>query len=150
MAERTKISFDYIRGIVEGQGSFGFTRSGLGGNIVPTFQIKLGINNKELLESIKDKLGLRNKIYLYYYPGKEKTKREEQAILMVRDFEQLKDVIIPFFYKQLIGYKGNQFVEWIEKIGKDPEISNRFKTLYRLYRDGTYDKLPKFTEKFKD
>jgi len=147
MANKLNITFDYIRGITEGQGSFGLTSSGLGGNIIPTFQLKMNINNKDLLEEIKNQLGLKNKIYIYHYPGKERTKREKQAILMVRDFRQLKDIVIPFFYGKLKGYKNRQFLDWLEKIGRDPEISNRFKSLYRLHKMGAYDKNPKFLEK---
>lgn len=134
-----QIPADYIRGIVEGQGFFGFTRSGPAGNIVPTFQLKMNIIDKKIMNEIKVYLGLKNKIYEYHYPGKEKSRRMPQALLIVRDFKQLKDIIIPFFNKKLIGDKGRQFEKWLEKIGSDPEISDRFKSLYRLYKWGMFD-----------
>ncbi|HEY4523997.1 MAG TPA: LAGLIDADG family homing endonuclease [Candidatus Paceibacterota bacterium] len=145
-----KLSGDYIRGLVEGQGSFGFTASGPAGNKTPAFQLKMSINNKKLLENIKDYLGLKNKIYEYHYPGKEKSRRESQVLLIVRDFNQLRGIIIPFFYKKLKGYKGKQFIEWLENIGKDPYISDRFKSLYGLCKLGMYDTHPNFINKFKD
>jgi len=156
-----EISNEYIRGLVEGEGSFTFstTRKKVDGTRykLPAFVISLHIRDKHLLQMIRDKLGLKSKIY-YKIPmvniqnAKTGVKylSERQAILVVRDFQQLKDIIIPFFYKKLKGYKSEQFTEWIEKIGNDSEISDRFKSLYRLYKWGMYDKLPKFTEKFKE
>jgi len=156
-----EISNEYIRGLVEGEGSFTFstTRKKVDGTRykLPAFVISLHIRDKHLLQMIRDKLGLKSKIY-YKIPmvniqnAKTGVKylSERQAILVVRDFQQLKDIIIPFFYKKLKGYKSEQFTEWIEKIGSDSEISDRFKSLYRLYKWGMYDKLPKFTEKFKE
>jgi hypothetical protein len=102
-------------------------------------------------------MGLKNKLY-YKVPGvniqNAKTGKKylsgRQAILVVRDFKQLRDIIIPFFYKKLVGYKGVQFAEWLEKIGSDPCISDRFRSLYNLYKIGVYDNDPKFTEKFRN
>jgi len=156
-----EISNEYIRGLVEGEGSFTFstTRKKVDGTRykLPAFVISLHIRDKHLLQMIRDKLGLKSKIY-YKIPmvniqnAKTGVKylSERQAILVVRDFQQLKDIIIPFFYKRLRGYKSVQFIEWLEKIGSDSEISDRFKSLYRLYKWEMYDKLPKFTEKFKE
>ncbi len=154
------ISNEYIRGLVEGEGSFTFstTRKRVDGTRykLPAFVISLHIRDKYLLEMIRDKIGLKNKIY-YRVPrvaiqnakSGKKYLSERQAILVVRDFQQLKNNIIPFFYKKLYGHKGIQFMEWLEKIGSDPGVSDRFKSLYRLYKWGIYDKNPKFTEKFK-
>jgi len=145
-----KIDPNYIIWLINSYGSFGFTSSGLYRNKIPTFQLKMTVSKIKFLEQIRDYLGLKNKIYKYHYPGKDKSKREPQAILIVRDFKQLKDIIIPFFYKKLTDEKRSQFIKWLEKIDQDPEISDRFKSLYRLYKLGVYDTNPKFTEKFKD
>jgi len=121
-----EISNDYIRGLVEGGGSFTFstTRKRVDGTRykLPAFVISLHIRDKNLLQMIRDKLGLKSKIY-YKVPGVNiqnaktgaKYLSARQAILIVRDFKQLKDIIIPFFYKKLKGYKGRQFMEWLEK-----------------------------------
>ncbi|MBI5306058.1 LAGLIDADG family homing endonuclease [Candidatus Wolfebacteria bacterium] len=147
-----KLSCDYIRGLVDGEGTFTFCTTGEWNkkSKVPAFQLRMHIRDKELIETIRNFLGLRNKVYIYHYPGKDGASRGPQAMLIVREFNNLKDIIIPLFYKKLFGYKGIQFTEWLEKIGSDPDVSDRFKSLYRLYRWGMYDKLPKFTEKFKD
>lgn len=155
------ISNEYIRGLVEGGGSFSFHTSRTGPNDkrckMPAFVISMHIRNQILIEAIRDKLGLRAKIYhrsprmsISYSKTGNIYLSERQTILVVRDFEQLKDIIIPFFYKKLKGHKGKQFIEWLEKIGTDPDISDRYKSLYRMYKWGMYDNFPKFTEKFKD
>ncbi len=147
-----KLSCEYIRGLIDGEGTFTFTTSGNKKNKmkIPAFQLRMHIRDKELIEGVRDFLGLKNKIYIYHYPGKDGANRGPQAMLIVREFKNLKDVIITLFYKKLIGYKNKQFIEWLEKIGSDPDVSNRFKSLYRLYKWGMYDKLPEFTEKFND
>lgn len=155
------ISNEYIRGLVEGEGSFTFSTTSKRADgtryKLPMFAVSLHIRDKRLIEIIRDKIGLKNKIY-YRTPriaiqnakNGKKYLSERQAILIVRDFQQLKNNIIPFFYNKLKGYKGVQFTEWLEKIGSDNGVSDRFKALYRLYKWGMYDKFPKFTEKFKD
>ena len=155
------ISNEYIRGLIEGEGSFTFHTGSKNKNgrkhKIPAFVISLHIRDKNLLEAIKNKLELKNRlnyrtprIAIQNIKNGNKYLSERQVILSVRDFKQLKDIIIPFFYKKLKGHKGIQFIEWLEKIGSDPDISDRFKSLYRLYKWGMYDKLSKFTEKFKD
>jgi hypothetical protein len=156
-----EITNEYIRGLVEGEGSFAFHLTGkrADGSIykLPAFIISMNYRDRDLLNLIKNKMGLKNKLY-YRIPGvniqNAKTGKKylsgRQAILVVRDFEQLRDVIIPFFYKKLVGYKGVQFMDWLEKIGSDPDVSDRFKSLYHLYKLGMYDTHPKFTKKFKD
>ncbi len=155
------ISFEYIRGLVDGEGSFTFhsgsKRPGGGKYKIPAFSISMNIRDRDLIVAVKNKLGLKNPIY-YKLPTTniKNTNNEKlyisgrQAILVVRDFKQLKDIIIPFFYGKLKGYKGEQFTAWLEKIGSDPDVSDRYKSLYRLYKWGIFGKLPKFTEKFKD
>jgi len=119
---------------------------------MPAFVIAMDERDTNLLTLMRDKLELRNPIYFRkaYINKKSGYRVGRTAVLVVREFDQLKDIIIPFFYKKLKGYKGQQFMMWLEKIGSDPDISDRYKSLYRLHKWGMYDKLPKFTEKFKD
>ncbi|PIY59550.1 hypothetical protein COY96_01215 [Candidatus Wolfebacteria bacterium CG_4_10_14_0_8_um_filter_37_11] len=62
-----EISNEYIRGLVEGEGSFTFstTRKKVDGTRykLPAFVISLHIRDKHLLQMIRDKLGLKSKIY---------------------------------------------------------------------------------------
>lgn len=149
-----KLSYEYVRGLAEGEGCFTFYPGykKVDGNKykLPTFVIAMHERDSELILMVKNALGLRNKIYIRKPSMKDGYSRGNVAVLVVREFDQLKDIIIPFFYKKLKGYKGKQFIEWLEKIGSDPNISDRYKSLYRLYKWGMYDGLPKFTEKFKN
>ncbi len=58
---------------------------------------------------------------------------------MVRDFGELRDKIIPFFYNKLIGYKSKQLIDWLEKIGHDPDIHPSYRVLYSLYKQGYFE-----------
>lgn len=149
-----ELSCEYIRGLVDGEGCFSFypgtkQRNGVKYK-VPAFIIAMNIRDIELIKGIKETLGLRNSIYIRHPSNKDGYKREDVAVLVVREFDQLKDIIIPLFYKKLNGYKGKQMIDWLEKIGSDPNVTDRFKSLYRLYKMGMYDRHPNFTEKFKD
>ena len=148
------ISYEYIRGLVEGEGCFTFcpTHKRLSGDYakVPEFIIAMNERDRYLLIAVRDKLGLNSRIYSRKAWNGDGIKRGPSAVLMVRDFRQLKDIIIPFFYKKLKGHKGKQFMAWLERIGNDPMITDRFKSLYNLYKLGMYDKHPNFTSKFLD
>ena len=141
----SKLSNEYIRGLVEGEGTFTFSR-GWGGKKVPTFAIHMHSRDKKLLENVRDSLGLKNKVYEYYYPGKDGSNRGPKAILIVRELGSLKNIIIPLFYKKLKGNKGKQFEEWLEKIGTDQDVSDYFKFIYKIYKAGFYDKNPKYVD----
>ena len=149
-----KLSYEYIRGLVDGEGCFSFYPGARRGNgvkyRVPAFIIAMNVRDTDLIQGIKETLGLRNKLYIRRPSNKDGYKRDEAIVLVVREFDQLKDIIIPLFYKKLKGYKGKQLIDWLEKIGGDPNITNRFKSLYRLYKWGMYDSHPKFINKFKD
>lgn len=109
---------------------------------MPAFAIKTRVENKELLEAIRDSLGLKNKIYVYNHQKMDGYKRRPRAMIIVREFGHLKNIIIPFFYKRLKGNKGKQFNEWLERIGKDPTVPETFKFIYKIYKSGFYDKNP--------
>jgi len=146
MLER-KLTNDYIRGLVEGEGSFTFSKNKRhdGTSIrVPSFQIKMHIRDKALLEGMRDHLGLGNQIYIYNYQGKDGSKRAPTATLIVRDFGSLKNIIIPFFYNKLASNKAVQFKEWLNKIAEDPLVPESYHLLYRLHKSGYYAKNPKF------
>jgi hypothetical protein len=140
-------SYDYIRGLVDGEGCFTFCKAGAGGKRIklPTFAIGMSGRDKKLILAIKEKLGLRNRVY-EYRPRfrKDGYKRDGVAVLMVRDVGQLKNIIIPLFYRGLIGNKMRQFEDWVEKIGNDPDVPERYKFIYKIYKAGFYDKNPKF------
>ncbi len=103
-------------------------------------------SDEQLLKAIKDKLKLKNKIYVYHYPGKDKANRKPIALLIVREIGALKNIIIPLFYGRLVGNRAEQFKEWLERMDADPSVPKSYKILYRLHRGGFYGG----TSKFKD
>jgi hypothetical protein len=151
-----KLSYEYIRGLIEGEGCFTFCSQSLnrdreGRTIlrtkIPTFALSMSRRDTELLESIKETLGLRNKIYSYP-PRIDKFSHNRQgmSMLMIRDVGQLKNVIVPLFYKKLNGNKAKQFENWLENIGLDPEVPEQYKFIYKLYKSGYFDRNQKFTD----
>jgi len=157
-----KLTNEYIRGLIEGEGSFTFhTSNDLKPDgtkkirRIPVFAIQMHERDESLIRGVKEHLNIKNKIYNYKSDdfvmiaatkGQRIYKRGRKSILYVRDLGTLKNIIIPFFYKRLKGYKGIQFLEWLEKMGSDPEVSLGYKLLYRLYKCGYYDKNPKFLD----
>ncbi len=140
----TNISYDYIRGLVQGTGSFTFTTSTKLGSLrmrrIPTFQLRTHASNQKLLGEIRDLLDLKNKIYTYHYPGKDRANRKPVAILLIREFSALKNVIIPLFYGQLVGDKADEFNDWLKKIESDHTVPKSYKLFYRLYKSGYYER----------
>ena len=146
------ISYEYIRGLVDGEGCFTFCQGWRMRDgrkmIFPTFEISMHERDQDLIQSVRNTLKLKNRVYNYKSPSYDGIVRGRKAILIVRDFPQLKDIIIPLFYKKLHGYKGFQFMNWMERIGYDQGIDDRFRSLYRLYKWGIFDK-PEFMDRFR-
>lgn len=145
MANR-KLSYDYVRGLIDGEGTFTFTTStGRGRRIkVPAFQLRMNIRDRALIESVRDLLKLKNKVYIYHYPHSGGISRGPQAMLIVREYGAMKNVVIPMFYDKLIGHKAIQFNEWLEKIGRDPLVPESYRLFYRLHKAGFFKKNHKF------
>lgn len=144
MAVKKSLSYEYIRGLTEGEGTFTFSSTGKLGKKVPAFCIKMHIRDKKLLEMVRNTLGLKNKVYEYNHPGNDGADRGPGAMLIVREIGNLKNIIVPFFYKRLKGNKGIQFDGWLEKIGSDPFVPDGHKFIYKIYKAGFYDRNPKY------
>ena len=79
--ERNKekaLSYDYIRGLAEGEGSFNFsttTRKSADGKIkrfkIPAFSISMHERDESLLLKVRDALELSNKVYNYQQSDKD-------------------------------------------------------------------------------
>ncbi len=151
ISDGEKLSYEYIRGLVEGEGCFTFCSVFRNANsekrrfIIPTFALGMNERDRELLIMVKNTLKLRNKINTY--PPRERRdgyKRGAMSHLIVRDFGQLKNIIVPLFHKKLKGNKGKQFEQWLEKIGNDPTVPDSYKFIYKIYKAGFYDRNPGF------
>ncbi len=147
-----KLSNEYVRGLVDGEGCFTFTttksktKAGIITRKIPAFSIAMNERDKELIEGVRDHLGIKNRVYLqspYLGDGYNRGKR---VMLIVREFPSLKNIIVPFFYKKLKGNKARQFENWIFKIGDDPAVPSSFKLISRLYTSGYWDKNPKYRD----
>lgn len=144
------INYDYIRGLVAGEGCFSFCSIpvlGKNGNRlkIPAFILQMSQQDRNLVYLVKDKMGLRNRIYEYKpRPRKDPYNRQGMVMLIVRDFGQIKNIVVPFFYKKLIGFKAKQFEDWLENIGNDPDIQENYRFIYKIYKAGFYDKNPKY------
>ena len=141
------ITADYIRGLIDGEGCFSFCnipqRNQYGNKIkLPAFILGMHERDKELIEQVRRYLGLKNKVYVLKSYTLDGVKRGKVARIIVRDFGELRDILIPFFYNKLIGYKGKQFIEWLEKIGHDPDVHQDYKVLYSLYKRGYFENKP--------
>lgn len=148
---RQKPSYEYIRGFVEGEGSFNFTSNSykrMDGTIrkenIPTFSISMHARDYDLLCKIRDVMDLDSNVYLFEPYIKDGYKRGKKAFLTVREIGNLKNIVVPFFYNRLVGSKGIQFDDWLVTIGKDPLIPERFKIIYRLHKNGFYKNNPQY------
>jgi hypothetical protein len=139
-----EISYEYIRGLTEGEGCFSFSPDKNRGSMMPSFTIRMHERDKKLLTIVRDRLKLKNRVYEYNYPGKDGYKRGPTVTLIVREVGNLKNVIVPLFYKKLIGNKSIQFEKWMETIGNDQRVTRPYKFIYFLYKNGYYDKVHDF------
>lgn len=148
--QNKSISYDYIRGLIAGEGCFSFCTVpswGKNGNKlkIPAFILQMSAQDKELVYLVKEMLGLRNRVYEYKpRVAKDSYNRQGMVTLIVRDFGQLKNIIVPFFYKKLVGNKAKQFEQWIEDIGTDPDVQENYRFIYFIYKAGFYEKNPKY------
>jgi hypothetical protein len=137
-----KLTAEYIRGFAGGESTFTFsTRAGIDRKGKkqyrrPAFVIKMHVRDKALLEAIRDYWGLKECVYEYIHHGNDGRTRH-QAMLIVRNFADLKNIIVPFFLGKLHGYKGKQFVAWLEQLGGE-DVAPDFRLIYRLYKSGFY------------
>jgi hypothetical protein len=147
MAKNT-ISYEYIRGLIEGEGCFSFCLAGSSQNKkykLPAFILSMSVRDKALIEHIRDRLCIRNMVYEYGPRIRnDHYKRLGTAILIIRDVGQLKNIVVPLCYKKLHGNKAKQFEAWIEKIGFEDYIPEKYKFIYKLYKAGFYEKVNKF------
>lgn len=141
-----KITAEYIRGLTDGEGSFTFCTTN-GKSKIPSFQLRMNVRDKALVEKVRDFLKIKNRVYVYHYLGKVGSNRGPQAMLIVREVGNLKNKIVPLFYNELIGYKAEQFNNWIEKIGNDPMVPERFKIIHFLHKRGYFLKNKDFLER---
>lgn len=142
-----KLSNEFIRGLIVGEGCFSFHTCGQKKNPdgtithwkVPAFVLSMHVRDRDLINSVADKLGLDDMVYTHKSSQKDGFKRGDKSTLAVRKFSSLKDIVVPFFYKKLSGHKAIQFDDWINEIGSSPDIRESYKLIYRLYKSGFWN-----------
>jgi hypothetical protein len=140
-----RLSNDYIRGLTDGEGCFTFypVKNKRAGMIVlqkiPAFVINMHARDRWLLTEIAEYLHLKSNLYIYKGWVSDGYKRGATARFIVRSAAEFKEIIIPFFYKKLAGFKAIQFKEWLETIGSDPAVPQRYKDLYELAKSGYWE-----------
>lgn len=103
---KEKITDDYIRGLIEGEGCFGVDRD-IKGQERPAFLLKMHFRDMELIEGVRDYLGIKNRVYEYTHQDRH------TATLIIREIDTLKNKIIPLCKDKLLGYKGSQLNHWL-------------------------------------
>ena len=107
MSEYPLPSIDFIAGLVNRSGNFLWVKQK--NQEVPVFQIKMELSEIELLEIIKEKLGLKEVIHQYTH------QKRSYGLLLVRRRATIETIIIPIFDQRLFGSKKVQFEEWKTK-----------------------------------
>ena len=105
--------------------------------LLPTFVAKLDAEKRGVLIAAASGLGLKNKVYLH--KPRNKNSRPE-AILTIRDLDQLKNKILLILHFGLFGGKHTVLQNWLDRIENDQKVPARYKILPKLYKSGFYSK----------
>lgn len=150
---RKEITYEYIRGLTDGKGCFTFYPSNSVNKYgevtlrkIPAYVLRMHIRDEKLITDVRDKLKLNAKINICKAWKGDGVNRGDQAALIVRRIGDIKNTIVPLFANKLIGYKGKQFEDWMEKIGSDQSVGKKYKVIHMLYKRGYYDKNNKFSD----
>ena len=98
-------SLDFIAGLIAAEGIFMQIKQK--NQTIHVFQLKMHTVEYELLEQIKQRLGLKEKIHRYSHQNRE------YVLLLVRKRASIENSIIPVFTGRLFGKKKQQFDLWV-------------------------------------
>jgi len=116
--ERPSEISSYISGFVDGEGCFSITiqkssNVKLGIQVIPEFHVSQHQNRIEVLEVIKNKLGCG-----YIKPNDYRNPKDQTSVYVVRNINDLRDKVIPFFKKSpLISIKQKDFEKFAQVVG---------------------------------
>ena len=103
-----KISLDYLAGLITVGGSFMWLKNG--NRNMPAFQMKMQASEKPIFILIKERLGLKERIYEYTHQNRH------YVLLVIRRRSILENIIIPALEFRLFGPKKEQFEAWKKKM----------------------------------
>ncbi len=108
---QTRLSKDFIAGIISTHGSFLHTHSARVEQF--GFQIKLTATNYALLELIRESIGLKRPARLF------REKNSSYTILTTRSKKELLTKLIPYIDGEIIGPKLAHFERWKALLNND-------------------------------
>ncbi|MEK7115293.1 MAG: LAGLIDADG family homing endonuclease [Patescibacteria group bacterium] len=139
------ISQEFIIGLLTQKGSFTFsTRTKYNRkrertvHKIPTFSLTMNKENEDLMNAIKDRLKIKNKLYKFNSQRNDNRKRNTSITLIVRELSNIERMIIPFFHKKFIGYRTEQFNNWLLAIEKDPLVPFSYKKIYWRHKSRNF------------
>lgn len=105
--EHSLLSREFVCGLIVGEGCFSVVYHSRDQRYVPTFEIRMHIRDKDLIEKVRDAIGLTETwVYEYTHGGRH------YCGFIVRRTATLLNVVIPYFDGYLDGYKKTQFDDW--------------------------------------
>jgi len=117
----TELTLDFIAGLITGNGSFLWVLQN-NAQEIPVFQVKMPVEDRPILEAIKLKLNLKERIHEYAHQNRH------YVILLVRKRSTIESKLIPALEERLWGIKKQHFDVWKKKF-----FENKFKYIYRQY-----------------
>ena len=110
-ASSGRISDEYLTGFVEGEGCFyvGFSKRNdlpLGWQVITEFHLSQNPGGRNILEAFQERLECG-----YLKPNHPKSEKDKTWVLIIKDREDLKEKLIPFFQKHpLHSQKAKEYV----------------------------------------
>jgi hypothetical protein len=130
-----KLNKNFVIGLVVGEGCFAYDRrKQKDGSIryVPNFTLRMHVRDIDLVRAIRNYLDVDQRVYEYIHNNRH------YGMFNIRNIGDIKNIIVPFFYKNLKGHKAKQFEAWLERMGRE-DTAERYKLVFRLYKNGWYD-----------
>ena len=144
-----QISQEFIIGLLTKRGSFTFsTRTKYNRkrkrviHKIPTFTLQMNIGDQDLMNDIKKRLNLKNKLYIISNQKRDGAGRKDSIRIIVRELKNIENIIIPFFHKKFFGYRTEIFNKWLLAIEKDPLVPFSFKKIYWRHKSRQYEPDP--------
>ena len=125
--EKMELSLDFIAVLIVGEGTCYWTKIAYGYKR-PVFALRMHVRDFDLVANVRDSLGVtREKVYEYTHNNRH------YAFLIVRDIDDIKDIIIPSLWPRLTGYKKEQFKEWFHIFGS-ADAHPQFRFIYDVFK----------------
>lgn len=113
-------SYDFIAGLLTSTGSFLWVKQK--NSEVPVFQLKMQSGDHDLLQLIKTKLEIKEKIHQYTHQNRQ------YSLILIRSRRTIETVLIPILDGRLFGQKRVQFDLWKKKY-----FEKRLEFVYKKY-----------------